>query len=245
MNITKPILKSGAFLGICLLAVSSAVRAQSVIDVKVGTTTNNGGTNGVYQESGQAVLGTSTDYWNEFPYVSTTPYDVALVDNSDASTGVQVTINHSAGIGAKTTTSGINPYFLFNQEPYMNAGGVFTITLSDLIPNDAYIFVGYASRTSSSAGATWAVTDGTLISGTTSNGSSMDITAGNGSAYSEFQVRADGSGSLTITDTGSPTNGITVLSGFQIEQAVPEPATYALFGLGALALGIVYRRRAS
>lgn len=243
MNILKHTPKAVALFCFSFLAVCSVVQAQSVISVKVGTTTNNAGTNGVYMESGQAVLGGASGYWNEFPYVSSTPFDAELYDNSNVDTGANITIANSSGTGVKTTTTGINPAFLFNQQPYGNSGEVFTISFASLQPDTDYLIVGYASRTSSGAGAIWAVTDGTLISGTTSNGTSMDITAGNGNAYSEFTAETDDSGFLTITDSGNPGTAITVLSGIQLEQSVPEPSTYALLGLGALALVVVYRRK--
>ena len=48
--------------------------------------------------------------------------------------------------------------------------------------------------------------------------------------------------SLTIT---APGGGIPGANSIQFGGAVPEPFTYALFGLGALALVIVYRRRSA
>jgi len=47
-----------AVIGISVLTLTTALQAQ-VIDVKIGATTANGGVNGVYLESGQAVLGTA------------------------------------------------------------------------------------------------------------------------------------------------------------------------------------------
>jgi hypothetical protein len=244
MNLLKHTPKAVALICFSFLILSPSVKAQSVINVKVGTTTNNAGVDGVYNETGQAVLGGSSGFWNEFSYVSTTPFNVELFNNSNSDTGAQISIANSTGTGVKTTTSGINPAFLFNNQPYQNAGGVFTISFSSLQPDTDYLFVGYGSRTSSGAGALWAVTDGTYISGTTSNGTSMDITTGNGNSYSEFTVETDDSGFLTVTDSGNPGGSITALAGVQLQQT-PEPSTYALLGLGALALVIMYRRKAA
>jgi len=128
----------------------------------------------------------------------------------------------------------------------MNAGGVFTISLTGLAANTEYEFVGYAARTSSSAGAAWAVTTGSLVSGATANnGTSMDITTGVGKSYSDFFVNTDGSGNLTITDSGNPGTAITVLAGFQLELVpVPEPSTWAMLigGLGTLLAVRRFRR---
>jgi hypothetical protein len=118
--------------------------------------------------------------------------------------------------------------------PYQNAGGVFTISLSGLAASTAYEFVGYAARPTSSAGASWAVTDGTFDSGTTLNtGASVDVTTGAGIAYSEFLATTDGSGNLIVTDTGNPGTAITVLDGFQLEMAVvPESSAWTLLASG-------------
>jgi hypothetical protein len=228
-----------------ILSLVPAVHAQSsIINVKVGYVSTTNESNFVFQAPTNAVLGGTSDYWNQFAYVSNTPFHAALVDNANNATGVTVTIANSTGVGFKNTTSGINPAFLFSYQPYQNPGGVFTISLYGLVPSTAYNFVGYASRTSSSAGAAWAITDGTLLSGTVANGTSMDISTGNGNAYSQFVFQSDVSGNAVITDSGNPGASITVLAGFQLQQApVPEPSSYAVLGLGILGLIMVIRRK--
>jgi hypothetical protein len=49
---------------------------------------------------------------------------------------------------------------------------------------------------------------------------------------------------FTLTAYGYDTTGASVTVG-QTTAAVPEPSTYALFGLGALALIVAYRRKAA
>ena len=230
-----------AVIGISVLTLTTALQAQ-VIDVKIGATTANGGVNGVYLESGQAVLGTASDYWNEFPYVSSTPYNVNLYNNSDSTTTAYLTVANSTGTGVRTISGG-NPGFLFNSQPYQNSGGVFTITLTGLLASQNYTFVGYATYPTTTGGS-WTVTKGTLISGTTINsGASANINNGNGNAYSQFIAQTDASGNLTVTDT-SLSGQSTILNGFQLQVvAVPEPSTYSLFGFGFLALLFLARRK--
>ena len=242
----------------CALAMclSSTLYAQALLNVKIGETANDytGGVggggpelNGAYQEVAAAVLGSGNSWWNEYAYVASTPFQVSVVDSGDnAMSGVTLTVANSTGVGSKTT-AGTNPNFLFNNQPYQAVGGVFTITLAGLAANTEYEFVGYASRTSSGAGASWAVTTGTLNSGTTLNdGTSMDITTGVGKSYSEFFATTDGSGNLAVTDSGNPGTAITVLAGFQLEAVVvPEPSTIVLTltALGLLAGKTLIRRQ--
>lgn len=225
----------------------STLHAQLLLNVKIGSTTLNGGSDGVYQE-GAAVLGSANSWWNEYAFISTTPSGVSVVDDANNPiSGVTLTVHNVNGVGAKAT-SGTNPDFLFGSMPYQNPGGEFDITLTGLNANTQYEFIGYAARTSSSAGASWAVTTGTLDSGTTVNdGSSMDISTGVGKAYSDFLATTDGSGNLVITDTGNPSSSITVLAGFQLAAiSVPEPSiiSLAIIGLGLL-VGSSFRRRQS
>jgi hypothetical protein len=239
INLTQKVAVSFCFI---LLTGSFASQGQALLNVKIGTTSNDASANGAYQESGAAVLGSANSWWNEYSYVSSTPYEVSVVDSGDSSiAGVTLTVSNSGGVGSKTT-SGSNPAFLFASMPYQNAGGIFTISLSGLAANSEYEFVGYAARPTSSAGASWAVTDGTFDSGTTLNsGASVDVTTGVGVAYSEFLATTDGSGNLTVTDTGNPGTAITVLDGFQLEAAaVPESGSWAWLAGGC---GILFTCR--
>ncbi len=227
-----------------LLTFGPAARAQSLLDVKIGTTSNDGSADGAYQESAAAVLGSGNAYWNEYRYVSSVPNSVSVVDSTGSTlSGVSLTVANSAGVGSLATTG--NPGFLMNDMPYMNPGGIFTISIVGLLVNTEYQFVGYAAYPGLTLGASWAVTTGTFDTGTTSNtGTSADITSGVGVAYSDFYATTDGSGDLTITDS-SLTSSYTVLSGFQLEAAaVPEPSAAAmtLCGGGILLAILRWRR---
>ena len=228
----------------CICAVGTAKAQFDLLNVKIGTDTLNGGANASQQQEGAAVLGTSSSWWNDYAYVSSTPYQVSVVDGSDvAISGVTLTVQNSGGVGSKSN-SGSNPAFLYASEPYQNPGGIFTITLSGLSASTAYEFVGYAGRPNSSSGTIWSVTDGTLDSGTTMNtGASVDITAGNGVAYSQFYATSDANGNLVVTDTGNGSSAITTLAGFQMTPvAVLEPALWGGLGAGLVAMLGLKRR---
>lgn len=235
--------KSVAAVSASLLTLGSVAQAQTLLDVKIGTTSNDSTANGAYQETGAAVLGSANSWWNEYAYVSSTPNGVSVVDSSDnALSGVTLSVANSGGVGSQSPT-GSNPAFLFEHMPYQNPGGIFTISLTGLTASTEYEFVGYAADPAASAGATWAVTAGTLDSGTTVNdGSSIDVTTGVGKAYSDFFVTTTSGGDLTVTDTGNPGTAITVLDGFQLElAAVPEPGPWMLM-LGGLGMLFAYRQ---
>ncbi len=234
-----------AILTIASIGLAGTSKAQfDLLNVKIGSDTLNAGAGASQQQEGAAVLGTSSSWWNEYAYVSSTPYQVSVVDAADATiSGVTLTVQNSGGVGHKTN-SGSNPSFLYSSEPYQNPGGIFTITLTGLSANSQYEFVGYAGYPGSSAGATWSVTDGTLISGTTMNtGASVDISTGNGDAYSLFYASSDANGKLVVTDTGNLSSAISTLAGFQVSPvAVPEPAWWGSLGAGLVAVLGLKRR---
>jgi hypothetical protein len=236
-----------ALAGAALITASFSAPAQSLLNVKIGRTSNDytgsTETDGSYQESAAAVLGSPNSYWNEYAYVSSTPFNLPVVDSTGATlSGVTLSVQNSSGVGSLNTAG--NPAFLMNTMPYMNPGGVFTITLGGLQASSEYQFVGYSAYPSLTLGASWSVTTGSLVSGTTSNtGTSADITSGNGVAFADFLVNTDPSGNLVITDA-SLTSSYTVLSGFQLEAVpVPEPATWALLIGGGVAWLAGRRRR--
>jgi hypothetical protein len=223
---------------------STSLHSQTLLNVKIGTTTQDASADGAYVEVAGAVLGSGNSYWNEYAFVSSTPSLVSVVDSTGSTiSGVTLTVQNSTGVGSLSTSG--NPSFLMNTMPYQNPGGVFNITLAGLAADSLYEFVGYAANPTYSAGATWTVTTGTFQSGAASNdGSSADITTGVGKAYSDFFVKTDASGNLAITDA-SASGTYPILQGFQLQVApTPEPSTIALtmVGLGLL-LGPALRRR--
>jgi hypothetical protein len=107
---------------------------------------------------------------------------------------------------------------------------------------------------------------GDLVNGSTSFGTNINLSNGN-NQYVAIKLNTDTSNSgsfnygwmsfnvsdagiydgfttptFTLTAYGYDTTGASVTVG-QTTAAVPEPSTYALFGLGALALVIAYRRK--
>lgn len=87
------------------LTLGSAVQAQSLLNVKIGTTTQDASADGAYQESTAAVLGSANSYWNEYAFVSSTPFQVSVVDSFDAAlSGVTLSVQNSQGVGGLSTS---------------------------------------------------------------------------------------------------------------------------------------------
>lgn len=233
--------KTAVLFGAALAILNPPAQAQSLLNVKIGQTSQNGSADGAYQETAAAVLGSANGYWNEYAFVSSTPSLVSVVDSTGAAlAGVSLTVQNTSGVGGLSTSG--NPAFLMNKMPYQNPGSsdVFNISLSGLLASTEYQFVGYAAYPGLTLGAAWTVTTGTFVSGTTSNtGTSADITSGVGVAYSQFFVMTDSSGNLAIRDA-SLTSSYPVLSGFQLEP-VPEPGTWTML-LGGGATLLAFRR---
>ena len=248
MMVKKFVPTTAVLLGVGLLTSGPAAQSQTLLNVKIGKTANDysggGGpeSNGAYQESPLAVLGSADSWWNEYAFVSSTPSGVSVVDSTGSTfAGVSLTVQNTSGVGSLSVSG--NPSFLMDNMPYQNPGpgNVYNISLSGLQANTQYEFVGYAANPNYSAGASWTVTTGTPGAGVFSNdGSSADITTGVGKAYSRFFVTTDGAGSLAITDA-SQSGTYPILQGFQLAQVIPEPATFGLAGLGLIS--ILARRR--
>src|SRR5450432_1533732 len=132
-----------AVLSVAGILTGGAIGHATLIDVKTGADTNDASADGAYVE-GAAVFGSAGSFWNEYKYVSTTPFQVSIVDDTGATLpGVTLTITNSGGVGAQTN-SGSNPAFLFASEPYQNPGGIFTMSLAGLTASTTYEFIGYA-----------------------------------------------------------------------------------------------------
>jgi hypothetical protein len=236
MNYKRILCPGAVALALSLMATTASATLYSV---KIGTSSD--GTS----ESGAAVLGSSTSWWNTFSYISSTPYQVSLVDDTGAASSVLVTINNSGGVGQLTNAAG-SPAFLMDTVRYQNPGGTWQIELDGLSANTTYQFVGYSAWINGTTGygGTWSVAAGTAGTGTyTATGNSVDVSSGVGQAYVEFLVTTNSSGTLVINDTN--TSGYVPIEGFQISSvtAVPEPGSLLMM-LGGLALLGAYTRRA-
>lgn len=116
------------------------------------------------------------------------------------------------------------------------ADDVVTMTLSGLTAGATYNLAGYAGEGSP-------VTFAASTSGTATGLNTDPSVFSLGNNYATFTGVADLSGVLTVTATPDAGN-IIRFSGLSIE-SVPEPATCAILGLGALALIIIGRNRFS
>lgn len=230
-----------------ILAAGSfcSAQASSIWNVDLGTS------NGT--ASGAAVLGSAGDTWNAF---TTADVDSAqsIVDTAG---GNSIGFSFSAPGG---NIFGFNPVGAPNPAELMdgfgssaNGGGgsVFSqlsFTFSGLVPNTTYNVVGYgASQDGTDRGTLFFGPVNSVILGYT-DGSTTDTTGLATTAWDDFTIDTDGSGSFTINtnfNSGSSAQG--PVNGFQVEGpapvGVPEPASIVMLVLGA-ALITVRRRLA-
>jgi hypothetical protein len=111
-----------------------------------------------------------------------------------------------------------------------------TLTLSGLDDSKSYDLV-LVSAYDGAYGGTFTI--GSLPSQTSVGNSGLGSFAV-GQNYVEFTNLTPTSGQIVVTD--APVGDFAMLNGFQLEVA-PEPSTYALIGLGLVALAVVASRR--
>ena len=246
---TNSIIKSILFtVGFSAIALVGSAQAQ-VINVNVGPISSGATLTGTGSNTSTvAPIAYSGTFWNE--------------ENSyggytlETSTGGSTSIEYALGVDLAGTynNNAASPsnITLFNAGGYNYTGsglngGIFTIALSGLTPNQNYN-LAFVSQYDNGG-----VIDGGIFSiagyGTqTSTGqlSTAHDTLLNGTNYVEFTNVQTATGNLTVDVAGTPYGyNLGVVGGFQIQEvaAAPEPSTYALMGLGALALLVVSRRR--
>jgi len=117
-----------------------------------------------------------------------------------------------------------------------------TLAFTGLDPTKNYDFVFAFYQEPTDRVQTFTIGSSSLV-----DSSSQGTSFVSGDNYVEFtNITSNGSGDLSMTMT-TDTGSYSLLSGFQIAQVAPaeapEPSTYALLGLGSLALLIISRRR--
>jgi hypothetical protein len=227
----------GAAVALALAFTAGSAAATTEYNVKIG-----GSTTGTLQ-GGAAVLGTSSSWWNDYAYTSSTPNKVSIVNDAGVTdSSVTLTISNSGGVGSLSNSTG-SPSFLMSSVRYQNPTGIWTIELDGLAANTTYSFVGYSAWINGSTGygGTWSVLTGTAGAGTyTNTGSSVDISTGVGQAYVEFLVTTNSAGTVIIQDTSS---SYVPIEGFQIALAVPEPSSILMMLGGGALLALRSRKK--
>ena len=137
------------------------------------------------------------------------------------------------------------------QSYILNNPGTSTVTLSGLVDSGSYQLYLYSGSGSYNNAATdFAITTGTGSPAAGSNAGVANVANAN-TAFAEntnyviFNAIADSAGNLAISYTGAAGHAEADINGLQVisANAVPEPATFALVGTGAVGLLLMGRRR--
>lgn len=250
-----------ALVACFVIASAAAVHAQLLLNVNIAPTGGNG----------QAVLGGTTDTYNNFGQSGYNPGAAAagltLFTNAVSSTGANTGVAISTSTGFNTYTDNgnngpINPHFLMDGYAFNFTGNGFNgpattnFTMSGLTAYDGKTFtlVVYAVGNNPGEGNTLTLSGASTATGLTT-GANRDISSGAGVAYQTFTGTITGD-TLTIAAGSNTTyagdfsngvsDGVTEVNGFQLQiSAVPEPGTAAA---GAVLMGMAllrFRRRIS
>jgi hypothetical protein len=208
-------------------------------------------------QSGAAVLGSAGDLWNNLTAGSGTA--VALTDVTGAATAV--TLTYSSGFGGSNAGGSVMDAGTSNlMQDYLAMNGL-TFTIGGLTPSSSYkiALYGAGDQNSLNGGATGG--QGTLFTilqtpsptvfGTTTEVNPAAPTTGDrklsdgpGVAYVLLTANSDATGALKVNvNYNSSSFSTAPVNGFQIVEAVPEPASMCLLGIGGVAMFLVRRRK--
>jgi len=245
-SILKTILLAAGFSVVALMGNATAqivvADPNAVINVQMGYQGQLGeDMNGTADGPTAAPLAYNGTTWNVYTGVNNTS---AVNTGSDLlySTGALSTVGFTVGFADVAQDQGPQTLTLLDNLDYHGSTpNPETLTLTGLkTDGTAYNFV----LADTGAGFfNFTITNGTQSD--TMNLSTNNSTWVDGQNYVELNnLIPNGSGVITITGTEG-SDGYIALSGFQLAEVpvVPEPSTYALMGLGALALLIVSRHR--
>ncbi len=215
-----------------VLSMVASSQAQVLLNFQL-----NGGTysspNGNQSYSGAAAVGQVGDVWNHltlYDISSLTPTTGFVYSDGSTATGVSITNlsnwDLSGAIIPSVTGNGLlNSYM--GASPSIAETTPSTLTIAGLTPGGSYNLYIIASSDHQGVGGIFSV-----------NGSATQTLNGGGGANFTlgvdtllFSVVADINGNINIAETATSVQ-YRVLNGIQLE-AVPEPSTWALLGLGA------------
>jgi hypothetical protein len=206
-------------------------------------------------QSGAAVLGSAGDIWNNITGSSDTA--VALNDVSGSATSVTLTYSSNFG-GNDAGNSPMDAATSNLMQDYLAMNGL-TFTIGGLTPSSAYQIALYGAGNQNTLNGQPNGGQGTLFTilqtpsptvfGTTTEVNPSAPTTGDrkisdgpGVAYVLLTANSDATGALKVNVNYNSTSFSTApVNGFQI-QAVPEPTSFVLVGIGGACLCLLRRK---
>lgn len=190
------------------------------------------------QFSGAALVGSAGDQWN---IIESASGSSPLITSAGSASAVSLSYSATVVYGLASFQEKFlgTPYANLMQSFLVSHNGEapMTLTFSGLSPGEPYALYVYGQSASTSYGETVTV-----------NGATQTALQTNASSFIEndnyllFQGLANASGDIAINDVTAPGELEADLNGLQLD-LVPEPASFALLGVGILALSLVRRRR--
>jgi len=197
----------------------------------------------------------SNAWWNNI--IVAQPPSTSLVDSTDTSTGITLTLsgsftgnrsNANAGYsGSNPALTGVYPAASYLDEFFLNAASSGTITLSGLNPSTTYNFTFLSARGNGQTAA-GRIGDFTFSGANTVQVLGVDAITSDGFGNSTLQhangVVPTAGGTITILDSSAnATQSFGGYLNFLQVDSVPEPSSVALLMLGGLGLWVMVIRR--
>ena len=237
-------LPATSIFALALLLPGIATAATSVVNVQYYSMGGGGGQSGNASMSGLQGIVASTDstpYWNQYTasgYGQIASTDAVLYEADDSGGFVdslaRLTTEITQSSVQNTSTTPLFRGGLYTAPGDPDSTPTITITLSGLTSGQLYDLYVYAAGTIYNTNTRITVTGRTVNSASTVwNSSTTTFTASNTASF--IGMLPDANGKLTIV-ADAVSGAYRGINGLSLVTTVPEPSTYALFGMGALAL---------